>query len=389
MYLVDSFSKTIYCKYNFYLHINRQSSFIQEEKSMSQIKQIYNGQLPLPVIDPFIFTMYHEDYYPIGTAEMAPATTKNQEQTWRMYYGKKIPGFPAHPHRGFETITIVEKGMVDHTDSLGSRGRYGEGDVQWMTAGEGVQHAEMFPLLHEERDNTLQLFQIWLNLPHNNKMITPHYKMLWREKIPIITQVNDQGAVTFIKVIGGTFAGTKALAPSPKSWAEDPHNHVGIFIVTLDPSAKINLPAVSPTLSRMVYIFNGQGVSIDQTTIKQRSLAVLDGNQVIEIKNTTGDLVKLLILEGEPINEPVAAMGPFVMNSKEEVLQAYYDFNTTQFGGWPYPTDEPVNNKYTGRYAQYADGRVETPDGVTLKKNERVAVHSTTQSNYKKTDHLE
>jgi redox-sensitive bicupin YhaK (pirin superfamily) len=124
--------------------------------------------------DPFLFCVHHNDHYPAGNDQLGPAASlkgRNLGQDftardgWRMYHGETIPGFPAHPHRGFETVTVVLKGLVDHSDSHGASGRYGNGDVQWMTAGAGLQHSEMFPLLDKNNPNPLELFQIWLNLP--------------------------------------------------------------------------------------------------------------------------------------------------------------------------------------------------------------------------------
>ena len=133
----------------------------------------------LPGIDPFIFGMVHQDRYPAGNGQLGPRQELLQgreigmdfsdKDGFSMYHGEEVPGFPAHPHRGFETVTIVRKGLVDHADSLGATARYGEGDVQWLTTGAGVQHSEMFPLLSTEHDNPLELFQLWLNLPEQDK----------------------------------------------------------------------------------------------------------------------------------------------------------------------------------------------------------------------------
>jgi redox-sensitive bicupin YhaK (pirin superfamily) len=148
--------------------------------------------------------VHHEDKFPKGNEIMGPDTSHFQgrhlgddfiiKDGFRMYHGKKVPGFPGHPHRGFETVTVVRQGMVDHADSMGASGRYGNGDVQWMTAGKGVQHSEMFPLISQEQENQMELFQIWLNLPKRNKMVEPHFKMLWKEAIPndVYTDTNEK-----------------------------------------------------------------------------------------------------------------------------------------------------------------------------------------------------
>ena len=145
--------------------------------------------------DPFLFCVHHQDAYPKGDGQMGPAASLegraigqdfDPKADWRMYHGHRVPGFPEHPHRGFETVTIVLEGLVDHFDSGGASGRYGHGDVQWMTAGSGLQHSEMFPLAHEDQPNPLELFQIWLNLPPESKMVPAHFGMLWSETIPTV-----------------------------------------------------------------------------------------------------------------------------------------------------------------------------------------------------------
>lgn len=143
--------------------------------------------------DPFLFCVHHLDFYPRGNKDLGPDASLHGRNLgndftvkdgWRMYHGTKIPGFPMHPHRGFETITFVLKGFIDHADSNGAAARYGKGDVQWMLAGSGLQHSEMFPLLNDDKGNTSDFFQIWLNLPADKKLAKPAFKMLWGETIP-------------------------------------------------------------------------------------------------------------------------------------------------------------------------------------------------------------
>ena len=138
------------------------------------IQSVELGAAPWPTIDPFLFCVHHRDAYPPGDERMAPQDSLDGRDLgmdfsgrdgWSMYHGLVVPGFPQHPHRGFETVTYVRRGYVDHSDSLGATARFGRGDVQWLTAGGGIVHAEMFPLVEEEADNPTELFQIWLNLP--------------------------------------------------------------------------------------------------------------------------------------------------------------------------------------------------------------------------------
>src|SRR3954465_15527 len=134
---------------------------------------------PWATVDPFLFCAYHDDAYPQGNGELGPKAALagreigsdfSRKDGWSMYHGDTVPGFPAHPHRGFETVTIVRKGLIDHSDSLGATAGCGEGDGPWVTAGKGIVHSEMFPLLKADADNPLELFQIWLNLPQRSKM---------------------------------------------------------------------------------------------------------------------------------------------------------------------------------------------------------------------------
>jgi hypothetical protein len=271
-----------------------------------------------------------------------------------MYHGDKIPGFPGHPHRGFETITIVQKGLVDHADSLGAAGRYGNGDVQWLTAGKGVQHSEMFPLLNQDQDNPLLLFQLWLNLPAKSKMVEPHFAMFWAQQLPVVSLRDASGHAIRVELTAGEYHGTKALPPPPDSWAADPANGVAVWVIDLAPDAEWELPAAAAGLNRTLYFFQGRSANIDGHTVAARHGVKLQSDLPVTIKNAEVP-ARLLLLQGKPIGEPVAHHGPFVMNTREELMQAFADYQRTQFGGWPWPRHDQVHDR-RGRFARFADG---------------------------------
>ncbi len=313
---------------------------------------------------PYLAVMHHVDTYPAGNEEMGPAVSLEgrdigQDFSWKdgfsMYHGETVPGFPAHPHRGFETVTIMKDGFVDHFDSMGAFGRYGNGDVQWLTTGKGVQHAEMFPLLKTDSGNRGELFQIWLNLEAKNKMVEPEYKMLWSEDIPVIEKKGNK----IVRLINGTFEGIKGLEPTVASWAREEKNNMRILDITLEPNGMIELPKASETINRNLYFYEGDGaIIIDGREIPSGNRVKLNGSEAISINNTQSES-KILLLEGEPINEPVAMYGPFVMNTKEEIIDTARDYRETEFGGWPWTVFDPVNPREMGRFASYANGKVD------------------------------
>jgi quercetin 2,3-dioxygenase len=318
--------------------------------------------------DPFLFCVHHEDKFPKGNEEMGPACSLDGRHIgddfiikdgFRMYHGKSVPGFPGHPHRGFETITVVREGIVDHADSLGAAGRYGDGDVQWMTAGKGVQHSEMFPLLSKEKDNPMELFQIWLNLPKKNKMVDAHFKMLWADTIPKLIEKDNNGKITEIEVIAGKLKNTTAPQPPPNSWANDPANEVAIWNLKLEPGAKYIVPKASLGVNRTIYFYIGNDITIANTSIPKYNAVELKPEFDINIQNGKSE-ARLLVLQGKPIGEPVIQYGPFVMNTKDEIHQAFEDYHKTAFGGWPWPKTAQVHDRKAGRFALHADGTKET-----------------------------
>ena len=321
--------------------------------------------------DPFLFCVHHDDAYPAGNEALGPAAslagrTLGQDFTpkdgFRMYHGSVVPGFPQHPHRGFETVTLVRRGLIDHSDSLGAAARFGRGDAQWLTAGAGVVHSEMFPLLDRTGPNPLELFQIWLNLPAEDKMAPAHFTMLWGEDIPHVHHHDEAGAHTAITVVAGRLGDAVAPAPPPRSWASRPESDLAIWTIRMDPGARWTVPAARVGTNRTLYAFVGGPIRIGGQSVGVRTGVRLRPEVPVLLEN--GPVAtELVLLQGRPIGEPVVSHGPFVMNTVDEIHQAYADYRRTRFGGWPWPADDPTHPRVEGRFARHADGRVERRTG--------------------------
>lgn len=339
--------------------------------NQTQVIRVWPLDFQWQTVDPFLFCVHHEDAYPKGNAQHGPQASLAGRNIgndfegidgWRMYHGDVVPGFPVHPHRGFETVTIVRTGLVDHADSLGAAGRYGAGDVQWMTAGKGVQHSEMFPLLHADRDNPVELFQIWLNLPAASKMAEPHFTMFWRDAIPKVQMRDAGGRQIEIEVIAGSLGEVHALAPPPDSWAAKAENHVAIWLIRLEHGARWTLPVTESGINRSLYFYAGESLRLAGNEIQVKHGMGLNSAMETVIENGNAES-HLLLLQGRPIAEPVVSYGPFVMNSRAEIEKAYADYRRTYFGGWPWPRNDQVHDPGRGRFARHVNGRVEEPGG--------------------------
>jgi quercetin 2,3-dioxygenase len=319
--------------------------------------------------DPFLFCVHHDDAYPAGNEHLGPQASLAGRQIgmdfegkdgWRMYHGDVVPGFPQHPHRGFETVTLARRGYIDHSDSLGATARFGRGDVQWMTAGGGIVHSEMFPLVDPNGPNPVELFQIWLNLPHDDKLVEPHFAMFWNEQIPTHLSVDSRGRATRVTVIAGKLGEATAPPPPPHSWAARAESDVAIWTLALDAEAAFELPAAPPGINRTLYFFEGKSVTVAGRSIPARHGVLLRPDVAVTIE-AGAEAAELLMLQGRPIAEPVAQYGPFVMCSAEEIQQAIGAYRRTAFGGWPWSSPGPVHARDAGRFAKHADGRLDEP----------------------------
>jgi hypothetical protein len=225
-------------------------------------------------------------------------------------------GVGEHPHRGFETVTIVYHGNVAHRDSAGNQGVVGPGDVQWMTAASGVVHEEMHETEFSKRGGRFEMVQLWVNLPKAHKMSPPKYQTLAKDQIPVVELPDRAGQV---RVIAGEFHGQKGPAKT--------FTPINLFDARLSGKAEFDLPI---GWNAAVFVLHGE-VQVSGRTLHDAELGVFtpEGSR-IELEATQDST--LLILNGEPIREPIASRGPFVMNTQEELIQAMHDYRAGKMG---------------------------------------------------------
>ena len=221
-----------------------------------------------------------------------------------------IAGFPPHPHRGFETITYMLNGKWQHKDSAGNEGLLGDGSIQWMTAGRGIVHSEM-PI---QTDGLARGFQLWLNLPKEKKLTEPAYQDIHAEQIPILKEVFGT-----VKVISGEYNGT--IGPGKS------HTPVLIMDIRLNPESEISIPVMGG-LNAFGFIYEGDVKSGEFLSKGQLAVYNTEGNVHFKTNDTQAGIY---LVAGEPLNEPVARGGPFVMNTRGEILKAFEDYQNGNF----------------------------------------------------------
>jgi redox-sensitive bicupin YhaK (pirin superfamily) len=259
-------------------------------------------------LDPFV----HMDQ--MGEVDYAPGEPK---------------GTPWHPHRGFETVTYIIDGVFDHQDSHGGGGTITNGDTQWMTAGSGLLHIEAPPEWLVTQGGLFHGIQLWVNLPRSQKLVTPRYQDLRASSVALAT-TPDGGVL--VRVIAGDVAGLEGPGST--------HTPMALVHATLSPTARLELPWRAE-FNALVYVLSGEGsVGPDATPVRTGNLAVLGAGDVVTVsadRRQEGRVsgLDVLVLGGRPIREPVAWAGPFVMNTRAEVLQAFEDFQGGRMGRIP------------------------------------------------------
>jgi len=259
------------------------------------VRTLFSYNTPDAEVSPFLMLDY------AGPAEFPPAS--------------KPRGVGFHPHRGFETVTILYQGEVEHRDTAGHGGLIGPGDVQWMTAAKGLLHEEMHSAAFTQQGGTFEAIQLWVNLPAEYKMIEPHYQSITNERIPLV-KLDDEGSM--VRVIAGHYQGLKGPA--------DTYTPINLWDLRLRAGQTVELD-FPDNYTTLLFALKGSVQINNSATMNDVELAFFERQGKTIVLTALKDAA-LLVMNGEPINEPIAGYGPFVMNTHEEIQQAIEDFDT-------------------------------------------------------------
>lgn len=287
--------------------------------SIKQVEMIATPSAPHYVGDGFRVHNFIPSYPRMDMKRMDPFIMLDYNSKFNFPPSERPKGVDVHPHRGFETVTIAYKGRVEHHDSSGGGGVIAEGDVQWMTAASGVLHKEFHEREWSKKGGEFQMVQLWVNLPAKDKMSKPKYQALENSSMPKVATADGKG---IIEVIAGQYEGNEGAASTFTPI------HLYNAKIKAGGSAAFNFPKHYNTALLVIegsIEINGT----DKANADQMALFYNDGESFV-IKATEDAVV--LILSGEPINEPIAAHGPFVMNTREELIAAFTDYNEGKFG---------------------------------------------------------
>ena len=229
-----------------------------------------------------------------------------------------IRGVDVHPHKGFETVTIPYHGSVAHHDSAGNSGVIHPGDVQWMTAGNGILHKEYHEENFSRKGGNFEMVQLWVNLPRKDKSVAPHYQPLTKEDIPVVTLADGKSKV---RVIAGAFNNQKGAAST--------YTPVNLLDIHLEAGSDVTIPVPEAHNTALLFI-NGSG-AVNGSAVQEHDFVLFEQNgEDIHIRASAAAVI--LLMSGIPIDEPIASYGPFVMNTQEEIIEAINDFNQGKFG---------------------------------------------------------